>query len=248
MPVPFDRVASRYDATRGGPARGRQIGMDVHRWLVSGPVLEVGVGTGLIGAELFARGHQVVGLDLSGPMLTVARERLPGRVVRADALALPIATGSVGNVVIAAVLHLVDDLRLAVAEAARVLVSGGRLVIVHGRSVHDPDDIEEALRPLARLRARRPDSELAILDAAREARLKSVADTMTGKVSFEESPDDVADRLEERVFSYLWGLDEDAWERQVVPAIDLLRDLPRPGGKRYRAARFALSVYEKAPA
>ena len=122
VPVPFDRVASQYDATRGGPARGRQIGMDVHRWLVSGPVLEVGVGTGLIGAELFARGHPVVGLDLSAPMLTVARERLPGRVVRADALALPIPTGAVGNVVIAAVLHLVDDLRLAIAEAAPGLV------------------------------------------------------------------------------------------------------------------------------
>jgi ubiquinone/menaquinone biosynthesis C-methylase UbiE len=246
VPVPFDRVASRYDATRGGPARGRQIGMDVHRWLVAGPVLEIGVGTGLVAAELFARGHQVVGVDLSAPMLAVARERLPGRVLRGDALALPIATGSVGNVVIAAVLHLVDDLRLALTEAARVLAADGRLVIVHGRSVHDPDDIEEALRPLARLRSRRPDSELAILDATRSAGFRSVADTMTGKVPFEESPDDVADRLEERVFSYLWTVDDETWQRQVVPAIDLLRDLPRAGSKRFRAARFALSVYARA--
>ncbi|GAA5196676.1 class I SAM-dependent methyltransferase [Rugosimonospora acidiphila] len=245
MPVPFDRVASRYDATRGGTARGRQIGMDMHRWLGPGPVLEIGVGTGLIAAELFARGHPVAGVDLSAPMLAVARERLPGRVVRADALALPVATGAVGNVVIASVLHLLDDIRLAVSEAARVLMPEGRLVIVHGRSVHDPDDIEEAMRPLARLRGRRPDSELAILDAARTAGLGSVADTMTGKVPFTESPDDVADRLEERVYSYLWDVDDETWQRQVVPAVDLLRDLPRPTTDRYRAARFALSVYAK---
>jgi SAM-dependent methyltransferase len=245
VPVPFDRVAGRYDATRGGPARGRRIGADVHRWLVPGTVLEVGVGTGLVSAELAARGHPVLGVDLSGPMLAVAHGRLPGRVVHGDALALPVAGGAVAGVVLAAVLHLVDDLRPALAEANRVLAAGGRLVIVHGRSVHDPDDIEEALRPLARLRSRRGDSEFRISAAAQAAGLRPVADTMTGRVPYSESPDEVADRIEERVFSYLWQVDDETWRDQVVPAIDLLHDLPRPGSARSRTARFALTVYTK---
>jgi len=245
VPVPFDRVAHRYDDTRGGSARGGRIGMDVHRWLVPGPTLEVGTGTGLVAAELAARGHTVLGVDLSLPMLARAQARLPGRVVLGDALALPLRTGSVANVVFAAVLHLLDDVPLGLAEAARVLAPGGRVVIVHGRSVHDPDDIEGALRPLARLRSRRADSEYAILDATRAARLRPVADTMTGKVLFTESPDEVADRIEERVWSYLWRVDDATWRQQVVPAIDLLRDLPRAGTARRRAARWALSVYSR---
>jgi SAM-dependent methyltransferase len=243
VPVPFDRVAHRYDDTRGGSARGGRLGTDVHRWLAPGTVLEVGVGTGLVAGELAARGHSVLGVDLSLPMLARARARLPGRVVLADALALPLRSGSLGNVVFAAVLHLLDDVRLGLAEAARVLAPGGRVVIVHGRSVHDPDDIEAALAPLARLRSRRADSEYAVSAAARAARLRPVADTMTGKVLYAESPDEVADRIEERVWSYLWRVDEATWRQQVVPAIDLLRDLPRPSSPRRRSARFALSVY-----
>jgi SAM-dependent methyltransferase len=245
VPVPFDRVASRYDATRGGPARGRRIGADVNRWLVPGTILEVGVGTGLVSAELAARGRRVLGVDLSAPMLAIARERLPGRLVCGDALALPVADGAAAGVVFAAVLHLVDDLSLTLAEAARVLARGGRLVIVHGRSVHDVDEIEQALRPLARLRSRRGDSEFRISAAARAARLRPVADTMTGRVSYSESPDDVADRIERRDYSYLWPVDDQTWQTQVVPAIDLLHDLPRPGSARSRAARFALTIYAK---
>jgi SAM-dependent methyltransferase len=245
VPVPFDRVAHRYDDTRGGDGRGGRIGTDVHRWLVPGTVLEVGVGTGLIASALAARGHPMVGVDLSPAMLARAQARLPGRVLVGDALALPVRDGGVGNVVFAAVLHLLDDLRLGLAEAARVLVPGGRVVIVHGRSVHDPDDIEAALASLARLRSRRADSEYAISAAARSAGLSPVADTMTGKVVYVESPNVVADRLEQRVWSYLWRVDDETWAAQVVPVIDLLRDLPRASSPRRRMARFALSVYAR---
>jgi SAM-dependent methyltransferase len=245
VPVPFDRVAHRYDETRGGDVRGGRIGMDVHRWLIPGPVLEVGVGTALIAAALAARGHPMVGVDLSPAMLARARTRIPGRVLVGNALALPLRDAVVGNVVFAHVLHLLDDLGRGMAEAARVLIPNGRVVIVHGRSVHDPEDIETALAPLARLRSRRADTEYAISSAARSAGLSPVADTMTGKVLYEESPDQVADWLEERVWSFLWPVDDATWAQQVVPAIDLLRDLPRASSPRRRAARFALSVYEK---
>ncbi|MBM3957899.1 MAG: class I SAM-dependent methyltransferase, partial [Gemmatimonadetes bacterium] len=57
-----------------------------------GPVLEIGVGTGRIAIPTAAAGIDVVGVDLHGPMLAKAREKLdragplPGRIelLRAD--------------------------------------------------------------------------------------------------------------------------------------------------------------------
>ena len=40
-----------------------------------GPILEVGCGTGRVAAALAADGHEVVGVDLSGPMLRLAEQR-----------------------------------------------------------------------------------------------------------------------------------------------------------------------------
>lgn len=41
-----------------------------------GPILEVGCGTGRVAAYLAAAGHQVLGVDISRPMLEVARQHL----------------------------------------------------------------------------------------------------------------------------------------------------------------------------
>ena len=59
--VSFDRVADRYDASRGGHARAEMTVAAIAPWLTaSGPVIEVGVGTGLIASKLAARGCSVV--------------------------------------------------------------------------------------------------------------------------------------------------------------------------------------------
>jgi SAM-dependent methyltransferase len=271
---PFDRVADRYDTSRGGPARGERIAADLHRWLGPGPVLEVGVGTGAVASALTAKGHVVFGVDLAHAMLRRAGSALAGRLVRGDALALPVADGAVGDVIMVAVLHVVTDIGRVVAEAARVLRPaggggdgggpgggdgggpgggggpsgggpGGRLIIVHGLPVRDHSDIEDCLRPLDRLRSNRGDTEFAITAATRAAGLRPVADTMTGRIHWSESPDQVADHIEARAWSYLWDVPEPTWTEQVVPAIDLLRDLPRPTHPRPRAERFALSVYRR---
>ena len=99
---------------------------------------------------------------------------------------------------------------VGLAEAARVLVPSGRVVIVHGRSVHDPDDIEAALAPAGP--AAQPARGLGVRGergGPRRRGCSPVADTMTGKVLYEESPDQVADRFEERVWSFLWRVDDD---------------------------------------
>ena len=163
----FDRVAEQYDESRGGAARGERIAADVVAWLAPGRVLEVGVGTGIVAVALRARGVPVYGVDLSTAMLRRAVDRLGPVVLRADALALPVTSGSVDNVVFVAALHAIGDVPGAVAEAVRVLKPGGRLVAVHGVPLRVPaDDVAHALVPLAGLRDFRSDTDAVLNEAA----------------------------------------------------------------------------------
>ncbi len=91
-------------------------------------VLDVGTGPGLVAECAAIRGCVVTGVDISPQMLDIARERVPDADFReGSAEALPCADASfdavVGNFV---VLHLGYPDRLA-SQAARVLVSGGRV-------------------------------------------------------------------------------------------------------------------------
>lgn len=93
-------------------------------------VLEVGCGMGNF-AERVARGTQaeVVATDVSPRMVELARERgLDARI--ADVQGLPFAEGEFDCAVANAMLYHVEDLDRALAELARVLEPGGRLVAV----------------------------------------------------------------------------------------------------------------------
>ena len=75
--VSFDRVADRCDVSRGGHARAETTAAAIAPWpTASGPVIEVGVGTGLIASKLAARECSVVGLDVSLRMREQAQRRL----------------------------------------------------------------------------------------------------------------------------------------------------------------------------
>jgi SAM-dependent methyltransferase len=89
--------------------------------------VDVGCGTGLHFAAVHARGHRVVGVDVSVDQLRIAGRR-NRRVVCADARRLPLADASVPAVVMTFIHTDVDDFPVAVGEAARVLRPGGRLV------------------------------------------------------------------------------------------------------------------------
>jgi SAM-dependent methyltransferase len=91
--------------------------------------LDVGCGTGLHFAAVTARGYTVVGVDLSADQLRIAASRT-SRIVRADAGRLPVPDASVPTVVMTFIHTDVADFPAAVAEAARVLRPGGRLVYV----------------------------------------------------------------------------------------------------------------------
>lgn len=93
-----------------------------------GRTLEVGCGEGRVSRDLAARGHRVTGLDASPSLVRAAAELDPdGDYVVGSAEALPFADATFGLVVAYNVLMDVEDMPRAVREAARVLVTGGRL-------------------------------------------------------------------------------------------------------------------------
>lgn len=101
-----------------------------------GTVLDIGTGTGRI-AELIAdAAERVVALDKNLEMLKVARARLQHlpasrvELVQGDFAELPFAAASFDTVLLHQVLHFAQEPATALAEAARVTRTGGRIAIV----------------------------------------------------------------------------------------------------------------------
>jgi SAM-dependent methyltransferase len=243
--VAFDRVADRYDATRGGTERGEQLRTDILPWLVAGLVLEVGVGTGIIAAALTEAGRDVVGVDLSAGMVSRAYERIGPRVARANAQQLPFGDASVPNVLFVWVLHLVGDMAAALDEAARVLTHGGRVVALHGIPTAERSDLDEALQHVDSVRWRRPDTPEALTAAAERCGLRVIHSGLNGGHPIGRSPTEVADQIETRAWSYLWRLTDEQWQRHALPAIAALRALPDPDVVRTYVQRQQITVLEK---
>ena len=92
-------------------------------------VLDVATGPGYIAERAAARGARAVGIDLAEGMLELARQRVGGiELLRADAEALPFDDASFDAVVGGFVINHLPHPQRALAEAARVLVSGGAVV------------------------------------------------------------------------------------------------------------------------
>jgi SAM-dependent methyltransferase len=93
-------------------------------------LLDVGCGPATIAARAAILGAEVVGLDLAGGMLELGRERHPHlELIEGDAEHLPFPDGAFHAVVGGFVLNHVPSPERAMAEAARVLASGGRLAV-----------------------------------------------------------------------------------------------------------------------
>jgi ubiquinone/menaquinone biosynthesis C-methylase UbiE len=106
----------------------------------SGPVLELGCGTGRVTVPLARSGVPLVGVDLSAPMLDRAKERLRRArlhrrcpLVRGDIRALPFAPDAFSLVAapygILQSLLADRDLTATLVSATRVLKPGGRLIL-----------------------------------------------------------------------------------------------------------------------
>lgn len=89
-------------------------------------LLDIACGGGLLAPHV--AGYEHVGVDLVGSALGEARSH-GLRVAQADAHALPFRDGAFEVVVAGEVLEHVDDWRVVVAEACRVLAPGGTVVV-----------------------------------------------------------------------------------------------------------------------
>lgn len=245
--ISFDRIAERYDETRGGPDRGANIAAAIEPFLAGAEwLLEVGIGTGVVAKPLVDRKWTVVGVDLSPQMLARAQTRVGTRVACADAQALPVAGRSVPAAYAVWVLHLVGDPQAVVAEVARVLRPGGRLVVNGGRPRNESGDMDPFDAQLARFREGRlnddrPDNVRSWAEAAGLA----LADRAERVAEFELSPAEFANNVEQRVFSYTWDLDDATWQAHVQPIVDGLRVLPDPERPRQCRHTDHLLVFDK---
>jgi ubiquinone/menaquinone biosynthesis C-methylase UbiE len=136
----YDRAAPQYDASIR--LFERLLFGDGRAWVCSrawGDVLEIGIGTGR-NLPYYPAGVRLTGIDVSPAMLAIARRRAEdlGRAVdlyQGDAECLGFAGASFDSVVCTLSLCTIPDDRQAVAEAARVLRPGGRLLLLeHVRS------------------------------------------------------------------------------------------------------------------
>lgn len=93
-------------------------------------ILDAACGTARHGAYLAGRGHRVIGIDQSADMLARAKAKLgPGHVIRADLDRLPLGDSTVDAAVCGLALVHLPEIDRAVAELARVVKPGGRIVI-----------------------------------------------------------------------------------------------------------------------
>jgi SAM-dependent methyltransferase len=149
-------------------------------------------------------GRRLVGVDISERMLARAAHRLRGTLVRASAVRLPFVDARFDGVVGVHVLHLLPDLATALAEVARVLRPGGRMVAVHAGPHHaDDDGLVTIMRPLGALRPPRRDSASAVLAAAREVGLDVISQHEDSPLTSRQSPAEIALLVERWTWSYV---------------------------------------------
>jgi ArsR family transcriptional regulator len=135
----FRRSAGDWDRIRTLHVDPALVDAALKSLLLQGEVrdlLDIGTGTGsvlkLVGGEIAA----AVGVDSSREMLQVARANLAAAglvncaVRQADMYQLPFPAASFDAVSFHMVLHYAEDPQRALAEAARVLRPGGRIVVV----------------------------------------------------------------------------------------------------------------------
>jgi SAM-dependent methyltransferase len=127
----WERASAHYDEAFGALTRQTADALlDAAEVSTGTRLLDVATGPGPIAAAAAARGAEVVGLDFSRAMIAEAQRRYPAIAFReGDAEALPFDASSFDAVVMNfGLLHLARP-EAAIAEAHRVLRTGGRYAL-----------------------------------------------------------------------------------------------------------------------
>lgn len=145
----FSDIAPTYDLLnrllslgidRGWRQAGARILIEAVEGRERGLLLDLAAGTADVALEvrrqLGPRARvRLLGADFAYPMLVRAKEKAARRgadirLLQADALALPLRSGALDGLIIAFGLRNLEDRRAGLAEMARALRPGGRLVIL----------------------------------------------------------------------------------------------------------------------
>ena len=145
----FEANAGQWDAIRSLHVAESEVEAAMAKALGDTPLgclIDIGTGTGRM-LELFAPlARNALGIDRSSEMLRLARAKLSERGLanaelrQADLYALPLQDGGADAAILHHVLHFAQQPGAAIAEAARVLSDGGRLLIVDF-APHDREEL-----------------------------------------------------------------------------------------------------------
>ncbi|MCA9743330.1 MAG: ubiquinone/menaquinone biosynthesis methyltransferase [Deferribacteres bacterium] len=136
----FDQISGRYDLmnrvmTGGQDVRWRRLAIEKAQLPVDGKLLDIACGTGdLAFSALPKQPELVAAADFSLNMVRIGKEKLRDhetiRFLGADGLAMPFRTGSFDAVVTGFSMRNVIDVGTFIAEMARVVRPGGKVVIL----------------------------------------------------------------------------------------------------------------------
>jgi ubiquinone/menaquinone biosynthesis C-methylase UbiE len=134
----FDEWPERYDqwfTTPVGKLVKKIEGELIHELLNPKPeekVLDAGCGTGVFTLDFLASGTQVVGLEISKPMLSFASKKIssyPFFPVQGDILHLPFRDNSFDKALSITAIEFIENAKNAVDELFRVTRPGGYVVV-----------------------------------------------------------------------------------------------------------------------
>jgi ArsR family transcriptional regulator len=135
----FERIAPQWDEVRSLYVPERTVEEAVEEAAGPGPferVVDLGTGSGRMLTLIGQKAKCAIGLDLSQQMLNIARANVSRagldkiELRHGDIFSTRLPSGSADLVLVHQVLHYLSDPGAAVGEAARLVGSGGRLLIV----------------------------------------------------------------------------------------------------------------------
>jgi SAM-dependent methyltransferase len=221
----FDQIAEVYDETRKSrkDILDKAVDLVIEKVGLSKDdrILDLGCGTGRISVEFALRDFDIVGLDVSGRMLSLAARKCESclgrvRLVQGDAQRLPFAAEAFDAVLAVHVFHLMEGWRSAFRQAMESLRPGGSMILWGSGRGRILQPVREKYRELAaeagyadlRLGARDFDE---VAGFAREEGL-SVSRIDAGDLywEFESSPESGIDLLRRKWVTDTWIVpDED---------------------------------------